>query len=98
MTIYDLCDLFNVSKKAIHKYRERGILRPPYGMGPDRHATRNVYWGEAHVEDLRAYFALKHNNVTAKDAVRYCQETGITLREYVETREESIRRNGIGIG
>ena len=91
MTIHDLCERFNVGPRTIHKYMEdKGMPRP---IGYGRWAT----YDRRHVEWIEAYNALKHNNVYPAQAIAFCRESGISLRQYVLLKEQSIRDHGLGI-
>lgn len=92
MTIHDLCAHFGINRRLVYSYIERDIIPPPYGRG------RHAYYGLIHTEALQAYRDLKHNNVSAPEALRYCAEAGITLRQYMLGRERDIRANGLGVG
>jgi DNA-binding transcriptional MerR regulator len=88
----ELADRFGVSLWTIQTWRKRRIIPPPYGK------NKGAWYGRAHIEAIEAYRALQHNNVTAREAVDYCHETGQTLPQYLKIREASIRTFGIGVG
>jgi len=92
MGVQELADRFGVSKETIKTWKRRGILPPPYGK------NKGAWYGRAHVEAIEAYRCLQHNNVTARAAVEFCRETGLTLAQYLKTREVSIQTFGIGVG
>jgi DNA-binding transcriptional MerR regulator len=92
VTIKELSALFGLSPRTIQDYVYRKILPPARCTGRGARA-----YGREHVEALRAYMAIRHNNVSAADAVRFCDEEGISLPEFVRRREVSIKTFGIGI-
>jgi DNA-binding transcriptional MerR regulator len=91
MGIDDLCERFRVTRNTVYSWRRRGILPPPYGK------TKGAFYGTAHVEAIEAHRALQHNKTSTKDAVEFCHDSGMSLRTYVQHREEAIRTFGIGI-
>lgn len=92
MTVHELAARFGVTPKAIQRYRERGIIPPPYGR------TRNARYGLAHVEAIEDYHALKHAFVYPAHALAFCREEGIPLRQYLRDRLQSATDNALGIG
>lgn len=92
MTIEELCQRFNVSRRTIRYYVEEGVIPPP---SPPR--GRNAQYDIRHVEAIQAYRALKHTNVVLDDAIAFCKEEGITLQQFLQRRENTIRQFGIGI-
>jgi DNA-binding transcriptional MerR regulator len=93
VTIQDLCSLFNIKPRTYHLWRARyrDAFPPPRGHG------MYARYDNSHVEALRAFLALRHNNIPATQAVAYCAETGISLTQFVAQRERAIREFGIGI-
>lgn len=93
MTIHELSDRFGVSRRTIHNWRQRGIIPPPLGTrrGP------TARYGQAHVEAIQAWLALRHHFVSGTAALAHCREHGMTLTEYLREREASVRDFGIGI-
>lgn len=92
MTIDELCDRFGVRRKTIYWWMQRGIVPRPYGgRGP------NARYGQAHVEAIQAWQALRHNNTSGAQVVAHCRERGITVRQYLIEREQAIKDFGIGV-
>jgi DNA-binding transcriptional MerR regulator len=91
MGIDELCSRFGVTRHTVHSWRRRGVIPPPYGK------SKGAFYGRVHVEAIEAHRALQHNNVSTKDAIAFCRESGITLTQYIKTREEAIQTFGIGI-
>lgn len=92
MTIHDLTARFGVSRRTIYTWRRRGVLPPPYGPSC---AAR---YGQAHVEAIEAWLALRHHFVSGAEALAHCRERGITLPQYLKERDASARAFGIGVG
>jgi transposase-like protein len=91
VTVTDICQRYGISPHTLAKWRERGLVPRPFGWG------RGTHYGQIHIEAIEAHLAIKHNNVSIAQAVAYCKEAGITLPEYVKTREQSIRHFGLGV-
>jgi DNA-binding transcriptional MerR regulator len=91
MGIDELCERFGVTRNTVHSWRKRGVIPPPYGFG------KGAWYGRQHVEAIEAHRALQHNNVHTTDALAFCREAGITLSQYIKTREEAIQTFGIGV-
>lgn len=89
MHIDELRAPFGLSRKTINTYVCRGIIPPPRGR------TRNASYTTAHVDALRAYQALKHNNTVLTELGAYLREENLTLVEYVRAREERIKDHGL---
>ena len=94
MTIKELCERFNIKPGTYHKWRERY----PDFFPPPRGHTRWSQYGPEHVEALNAFFALKHHFAPVAQVTAYCAETGISLKQYIQQREQAIRHHGIGVG
>jgi phage terminase Nu1 subunit (DNA packaging protein) len=92
MTMQDLCERFGVSPRTIHDWVQRDIVPRPFGG-----RGRNASYGQVHVEAIEAWLAHHHHFVSGKDALEFCRENGITLREYHLLRERAIRDFGIGV-
>lgn len=92
MTIHELAARFGVSRRTIHKWRRQGIIPPPFGArrGP---AAR---YGQAHIEGIQAWLALRHHFVSGAEALVHCRANGMTLTQYLHEREASVRDFGIG--
>lgn len=91
MSIDELCDRFGVTRNTVHSWRKRGIIPAPFGQG------KGSWYGNPHVEAIEAHRALQHNNVSTQAALAHCRESGITLTQYLKSRELSIQTFGIGI-
>ncbi len=82
---------FGLSRKTIHAYVAKGLIPPPRGIG--RWAT----YGHDHVEAIRAYQALRHNNTSMIELSAFLREEGISIVEYVRRRERAVRAYGLGL-
>jgi transposase len=92
MTMQDLCERFGVSPRTIHDWVQRDIVPRPFGgRGP------GASYGQVHVEAIEAWLAHRHHFVSGSEAVAFCRENGITLREYHLLRERAIKDFGIGV-
>lgn len=65
---------------------------------PDGPPNRFARYGPRHVEQLRAYAALRHNNTNLTELATFLREEGISVVEYVTRREQSIKEFGLGVG
>jgi DNA-binding transcriptional MerR regulator len=92
VTIDELRTPFGLSRHTIHDYVRRKIIPPPHGRG------RRARYGTVHVTAIRAWQRLRHFHVSGTEVVRYCQDEGISLDQYVDQRERAIKTFGIGAG
>jgi DNA-binding transcriptional MerR regulator len=91
VTIHDLAERFGVSPRTIHSWRERHGMPPPTG------GKCHARYGPEHVEWIQAWQAHRHHFVSGAEALAFCRENGISLREYHLLRERAVREFGIGV-
>lgn len=91
MRIQELSDLTGVPVRTIHWWVHEGHVPPPHG------GRKYATYTHDHLEAIRAYLALKHNNTVMKEVAVFIKEEGITLVEYLKAREDTIRYHGLGV-
>lgn len=91
MTIHELARATGYAPRTIHDLVYKHLIPPPSGYG------RWARYGPQHLEALRAYQSLKHNNTVLKEVGAFLREEGITLVEYLRRREQSIKAHGLGV-
>jgi transposase len=92
VTIHDLAARFGVSVSTIYSWRRRHGMPPP---NPPRGPCAS--YGPEHVEWIQAWQAHRHHFVSGAEALAFCRENGISLREYHLLRERAVREFGIGV-
>lgn len=92
MDIHELAALVGLSPRTINQFVWLGRIDPP---SPRR--SRWSRYSRKHLEQLRAYLALKHNNANLKEIDAILREDGIDLVEYVRRREAAIKAHGLGV-
>jgi len=84
ITLFEVCELLNRSKKSISRYIRRGLLHPK--KVKSKQGTLEYRFSKADVEAFKAQEALKAEQ-TRPDRTEETQETGHIKTDFIENKE-----------